>query len=73
MSSNRNAAPVGFLLPRSQLATVTVGMFMIAAETGWLTLSFLRIARTCEGESGLTGGGNGIVAVRRVSFCLPVR
>jgi len=71
MSSKRSAAPVGFLRPRSQLAAVTVGMFIIAAKTGWLTLSFLRIDRTCEGVSDLTGSG--IVAVRRVSFCLPVR
>jgi hypothetical protein len=48
-------------------------MFIIAAKTGWLTFSFSRIDRTCEGVSGLTRGGNGIVAVRRVSFCLPVR
>ena len=73
MSSKRNAAPVGFLRPRSQLAAVTVGIFIIAAKTGWLTLSFSRIDRTCEGVSDLTRGGNGIVAVRRVSFCLPVR
>ena len=72
MSSKRNAAPVGFLRPGSQLATITVGMFIIAAKTGWLTLSFSRIDRTCEGVNGLTRGGNGIVAVRRVSFCLPV-
>jgi hypothetical protein len=38
MSSRRNAAPVGFLRPRSQLAAVTVGIFIIAAKTGWLTL-----------------------------------
>jgi hypothetical protein len=44
-----------------------------AAKTRWLTLSFLRIDRTCEGVSDLTGGGNGIVTGRRVSFCLPVR
>ena len=73
MSSRRSAAPVGFLRPLSQLAAVTVGMFIIAAKTGWLTLSFARIDRTCEGVSGLTRGGNGIVAVRGVSFCLPVR
>ena len=73
MSSNRNAAPVGFLRPRSQLAAVTVGIFIIAAKTGWLTLSFLRIDRTCEGVSDLIGGGSGIVTVRIVSFCLPVR
>jgi hypothetical protein len=36
-------------------------------------LSFSRIDRTCEGVSGLTRGGNGIVAVRSVSFCFPVR
>jgi hypothetical protein len=62
-----------FLRPRSQLATVTVGIFIIAAKIGWLTLSFLRIDRTCESVSGLTRGGNGIVAMRRVSFCFPVR
>jgi len=45
-------------------------MFIIAAKTGWLTLRFLRIDRTCEGVSALTGSG--IVAVRRVSFCFPV-
>ena len=54
MSSRRNAAPVGVLRSRSQLAAVTVGMFIIAAKTGWLTLSFARIDRTCEGVSGLT-------------------
>ena len=73
MSSKRSAAPVGFLRPRSQLAAVTVGMFIIVAKIGRLTLNFSRIDRTCEGVSGLTRGGNGIVAVRRLSFCLPVR
>jgi hypothetical protein len=73
MSSRRNAAPVGFLRPRSQLAAVTAGIFIMAAKTGWLMLSFLRIDRTCEGVSGFTRGGNGLVTVRRVSFCLPVR
>jgi len=73
MSSRRSAAPVGFLHPRSQLTAVTVGIFIIAAKTGWLTLSLLRIDRTCDGVSGLTRGGNGLVTVRKVSFCLPAR
>jgi hypothetical protein len=46
-------------------------MFIIAAKTGWLTLSFLRIDRTCAGVIGFTAGGNGIVVVRSVSFACP--
>ncbi len=68
-SSTRRAAPVGFRRPRSQLATVTVGMFSRAAKMGWLTLSFRRMERTCVGVSALTGGGSGAVVVRSVSFC----
>jgi hypothetical protein len=69
----RRAAPVGFRRPRSQLATVTVGMFIRAAKMGWLTFSFRRMERTCAGVSALTGGGSGTVVVRKVSFCLPCR
>ena len=34
MSKSRSAAPVGCRRPRSQLAAVTVGMFIMAAKTG---------------------------------------
>ena len=34
MSKSRSAAPVGWRRPRSQLAAVTVGMFIMAAKTG---------------------------------------
>lgn len=70
ISSNHNAAPVGFLHPRAQLAALTVGMFSIAAKPGWLTLSLLRIS-DLRGMSGLTGCDNDIGAVRRVIFAYP--